>query len=250
MLSSTALYTDLSGYYDLMCCDINYQAQSNMVQRLHQLFGNGGNAHLDLACGTGPHIRHFIDYGYRSSGLDIHQPMLDIAQQRCPEASFTLQNMCGFELTQQVDLITCFLYSIHYSQSIALLKQCIVSAYTALNAGGVFCFNAVDKDKICNHSIVRHNTTLGDNHFEFASAWYYSGTGEQQTLKLNITKTTANITQHWQDQHSMVALHFSALTALLAPYFDVQILAHDYDKIQPWDNSAGNALFVCVKRDN
>lgn len=37
-MSANALYTDLSGYYDLMCVDIDYQAQSNCVRRLHQIF--------------------------------------------------------------------------------------------------------------------------------------------------------------------------------------------------------------------
>ncbi|MFQ3187716.1 MAG: ubiquinone/menaquinone biosynthesis C-methylase UbiE, partial [Marinomonas primoryensis] len=55
-MSNNALYTDLSGYYDLMCADINYQAQSNSTHRLQQIFGNSGQRHLDLACGTGPHI--------------------------------------------------------------------------------------------------------------------------------------------------------------------------------------------------
>ena len=82
-MSVNALYTDLSGYYDLMCADIDYQAQSHCIHRLQQLFGNGGARHLDMACGTGPHIRHFIDAGYASSGLDIHQPMLDLAAARC-----------------------------------------------------------------------------------------------------------------------------------------------------------------------
>ncbi|HSP30850.1 MAG TPA: methyltransferase domain-containing protein, partial [Halomonas sp.] len=90
-MSVNALYTDLSGYYDLMCVDIDYQAQSDAIRRLHQIFGNDGTTHLDLACGTGPHVRHFIDFGYASSGLDINQPMLDIAATRCPEAHFTLQ---------------------------------------------------------------------------------------------------------------------------------------------------------------
>lgn len=81
-MSVNALYTDLSGYYDLMCADIDYQAQSHCIHRLQQLFGNGGARHLDMACGTGPHIRHFIDAGYASSGLDINQPMLDLAQSR------------------------------------------------------------------------------------------------------------------------------------------------------------------------
>ena len=111
--SANALYTDLSHYYDLMCADIDYQSQSHCVQRLHQIFGNSGKSHLDLACGTGPHVRHFIDFGYQSSGLDINQPMLDIAAQRCPEARFTVQNMSDFDAAQPLDLITCFLYSIH-----------------------------------------------------------------------------------------------------------------------------------------
>ena len=248
MMSSNALYTDLSGFYDLMCCDINYPAQSNTVKRLHQLLGNGGKTHLDLACGTGPHIRHFIDYGYQSSGLDLNQPMLDLAKARCPQAHFMLQNMCSFTLEQPVDLITCFLYSIHYSAGIDQLRQCIASAYAALNPGGMFCFNAVDKDKICNNSAVRHSTTHDDSHFVFESLWHYGGSGEQQALKLRIARTRGENVQLWQDEHPMVAISFARLQALLSPYFEVHILAHDYDKISPWDTTSGNALFACVKR--
>ncbi|HBN59931.1 MAG TPA: SAM-dependent methyltransferase, partial [Halomonas sp.] len=39
-MSVNALYTDLSGYYDLMCVDIDYVAQSDAMRRLHQIFGN------------------------------------------------------------------------------------------------------------------------------------------------------------------------------------------------------------------
>ncbi|BBI62567.1 hypothetical protein HSBAA_38730 [Vreelandella sulfidaeris] len=57
-------------------------------------------------------MRHFIDSGYASSGLDINQPMLDIAAKRCPEALFTLQDMSTFDVSEPLDLITCF-----YTQS-------------------------------------------------------------------------------------------------------------------------------------
>ena len=36
-MSVNALYTDLSDYYDLMCADIDYQAQSHCIHRLQQL---------------------------------------------------------------------------------------------------------------------------------------------------------------------------------------------------------------------
>ncbi|OEE57399.1 SAM-dependent methyltransferase [Enterovibrio norvegicus FF-33] len=245
---STALYSDLSGYYDLMCADINYQQQSDCVRRLHQMFGSEGKTHLDLACGTGPHVRFFIDNGYESSGLDLNQPMLDLAKQRCPEAQFSLQNMCDFVVDEPYDLITCFLYSIHYSGSLEQLRACIERVHAALKPAGVFCFNAVEKKLINNDSFVRHSVEHEGSHFVFKSGWFYGGNGDKQALKLSIEKTTNKVTEEWHDDHPMVAVGFDELTALLAPYFDVTILEHDYDKLLPWDNASGNAIFTCVKR--
>lgn len=246
-MSSTALYTDLSGYYDLMCADINYQEQSDYVRRLHDLLGNQGKDYLDLACGTGPHIRHFIDFGYTVSGVDINQPMLDIAQTRCPEAQFTQQDMSNLDMDSQMDLISCFLYSIHYNQSIATLTECIASVHRALKPGGMFCFNAVDKRTIDNRAGIKRHLSHNHSDFSFQSNWYYSGEGEQQKLQLNIEKTTDGITECWRDQHAMVALTFQHLQQLLEPYFEVHIFAHDYHKIAQWENAAGNAFFVGIK---
>jgi len=248
MLATNALYTDLSEYYDLMCCDIDYLTQSQGIHRLHQLFGNGGKSHLDLACGTGPHIQHFLAAGFDCLGLDLNSPMLTRAKQRCPSAAFMLENMCHFVLDKPVDLITCFLYSIHYTGKIMALKQCFDSVYRALSVGGVFCFNAVDKTKICNVSRVSHRAQHLESVFEFSSAWFYQGQGEEQRLRLSICKTTGEQKQFWQDEHPMVAISFDELEALLLPYFEVHKLAHDYQRIQPWQMDAGNALFLCVKR--
>lgn len=249
-MSDTILYTDLSGYYDLMCADIDYQAQSDTARRLNQIFGNQGKKHLDLACGTGPHLRHFIDHGYNSSGLDLNQPMLDIAKLRCPEAQFSQQDMCSFELENAVDFISCFLYSIHYSGSINRLRDCIRQVNNALTPGGVFCFNAVDKNKIDNSSYTSHILEQNNHHFEFSSKWYYCGQGEKQSLKLRIQKTTDNNTQSWEDEHPMVAVGFEELQNLLQPYFEVHIFEHDYERLLPWNSESGNALFVCVKTKN
>ena len=284
-MSSNALYTDLSGYYDLMCSDINYQQQSASIHRLHQFLGNNGKQHLDLACGTGPHVRHFIDLGYQCSGLDINQPMLDMAMRRCPEAQFNLQDMTAFYLEERVDLITCFLYSIHYSACIESLKSCIASVHSALNDGGLFCFNTVDKHRINNTASVKHFAEFDGSHFAFESGWHYSGQGEEQSLKLSIAKSSLPFTEvsappllvsdmkdlgsleaglqaaglqevglqelhsieQWQDQHAMVATSFTELQELLAPYFEVHVFEHDYERIVPWDLASGNALFVCVK---
>lgn len=248
IMPGTAIYTDLSGYYDLMCADIDYGAQSHCVHRLQQLFGNGGRRHLDLACGTGPHVRHFIDAGYDSAGLDINQPMLDRASLRCPEAQFSLQDMCSFSVQRPVDLITCFLYSIHYSAGLERLEACIARVHDALAEQGLFCFNAVDKQRIDNASFVSHSACHADGLLGFSSGWYYSGHGERQSLRLCIERTAGGASQVWQDEHAMVAVSFGELRELLEPYFDVEVLEHDYQKILPWDGTSGNAIFACVKR--
>ncbi len=247
-MSGNALYNDLSGYYDLMCADIDYQAQSHCVHRLQQLFGNDGRRHLDLACGTGPHVRHFLDAGYASRGLDINQPMLDRAALRCPQAQFSCQDMCAFRVDEPQDLITCFLYSIHYSGGIDRLKACIASAHRALAAEGLFCFNAVDKQQIDNASFVTHSAEHEDGLFRFSSGWHYSGEGERQSLKLRIERSVAGETQVWHDEHPMVAVSFDELQALLQPYFEVHLFEHDYQKLVPWNGTSGNALLACVKR--
>lgn len=247
-MPSNALYTDLSGYYDLLCADIDYAAQSQAVHRLHQLFGNGGNRHLDLACGTGPHVRWFSDFGYASAGLDINPPMLELARRRCPEARFEHQDMCAFRTAEPQDLITCFLYSIHYSADLERLQSCIRSAHAALAPGGVFCFNAVDKDRIDNRLFVSHEAQQEGSLFRFRSGWHYSGEGNGQALKLSIERTTGECTEVWQDEHAMVAVGFGELEALLSPWFEVHLFEHDYERIVPWDRASGNALLVCVKR--
>jgi hypothetical protein len=140
------------------------------------------------------------------------------------------------------------LYSLHYSQTIEGLQACIRQAHQALNAGGVFCFNAVDKSQIDNQSSVSHQAVHGNSLFQFSSGWFYSGQGEQQQLRLRIEKTDNGQSEIWQDAHPMVAVTFTELQQLLAPYFDVQMLQHDYDKLVAWDGQSGNALFVCVKK--
>ena len=73
--------------------------------------------------------------------------MSDMARVRCPEALFFTQKVSEFCVDEPLDLIPCFLYSIHYNDGIEKLKTCIASVHRALKTDGVFCFNVVDKKK-------------------------------------------------------------------------------------------------------
>ncbi len=81
-----------------------------------------------------------------------------------------------------------------------------------------------------------------------ARVWHYPGGAAKKATELHIGRTAADQSQVWNDEHAMVAVSFAELRALLAPYFEVHVLEHDYEKIVPWNQASGNAIFVCVKR--
>ena len=247
-MSDTALYTDLARYYDLMCADINYQEQSQHAFRLHRLLGAGGNEYLDLACGSGPHVEQFIAMGYNATGLDLNAPMLSIAAQRCPTATFSLQDMSEFSFAQRFDLITCFLYSMHYCYPTEKFQAAAARAYAALNPGGVIYFDAVDKNTIANDQGVSHEHAQGDDVFRFQSRWFYKGNGDLLDLFLRIHKKNGTKQERWQDHQKKLALNKNSMQKILIKIgFEVTVLKRNFDRIEIWDGVAGNVIFVCVK---
>lgn len=248
---SNALYTDLSDYYDLMCADINYNEQCNTAFRLHRIFGEGGANYLDLACGTGSHIEHFIRFGYNATGLDVNKPMLVRAALRCPSATFSHQNMSSFFFEQRFDLITCFLYSIHYCYPQKSFFSALQNAFNTLSPGGVFCFDSVDKNTIANDNGFKHSAQKDDVLFHFQSRWFYSGKGDKLDLHLSIKRQVDNMEQYWKDQHSMLATTIPDLKKVLEDIgFNVTILERDFLKLEPWKEENGNVIFVCTKPEN
>jgi SAM-dependent methyltransferase len=247
-MTENRLYSDLSGYYDLLCSEIDYVEQSAAALRIHQAFGAGGLEYLDLACGTGPHIEQFIRYGYRSTGLDLNAAMLTLAARRCTQAEFSLQNMSDFSFAKKFDLVTCFLYSIHYCYPSSRLLSAFERTFSALNSGGVFCFDAVNKNKIANDAGIKHRLNKDGVEFAFQSRWQYPVAGDAMKLVLNIERGIGAEQQFWQDEHTMCAVDVQFLTYELTRLgFEVTMLERDFTRLIPWDGISGNVLVVCVK---
>lgn len=249
MLQSGNLYAELSAYYDLFCAEVNYTEQCAFARRAFSLFASsGGMDYLDLACGSGQHLLEMQRYGFVPNGLDNSRAMLDLAAQRCPSAHLQLCDLAAFEQVASFDLITCFLYSIHYSYPATAVAQTLLRSFVALKPGGVLLFNAVDANGIKNDAGITTFLQEGDASLSFQSAWFYRGEGEVLDLNLTITRQLANQVQSWRDHHIMTALTFDQIEALLlAVGFEVTILEHDYSLMQSWQGTNFNAIFVACK---
>lgn len=249
MLQTGNLYSDLAGYYDRFCAAVDYAEQCAFTQRAFACFGSSaGRDYLDLACGTGQHLLHMSDYGFNVSGLDNSREMLTQAAQRVPQAQLLLCDLAAFEHEEAFDLITCFLYSIHYSHPTAALAETLRRAWRALKPGGVFIFNAVDVAGIAASKTVRTHLREGDSELSFESGWHYSGAGDALELMLGITRTSSQGVERWQDRHTMTAVNFSQLQHLLQEVgFEATFLEHNYDAMLPWDDTGFNAIVVACK---
>jgi len=245
----TGLYADLSAYYDLFCAHVDYQEQSAFAHRVAQVFCcSGGREYLDLACGTGAHLLHMQKYGYQLNGLDLNPEMLRQAALKVPTARLIEADMAALEPSQSYDLITCFLYSIHYSYPVSALKQTLLGVWHALQPGGVFMFNAVNAMGAMHTRPVSSEVRTGDELLTFYSVWQYVGIGETLDLRLRITHEGSAGTRQWHDHHRMTAISILDMSSLLqACGFQVTLFEHDYSVFSVWNGRSDNVIFVACR---
>lgn len=245
------LYADLSAYYDQFCAQVDYAGQCAFAARVFAGFArSGGRDYLDLACGTGQHLQEMTGLGFVPTGLDNSPAMLAQALARCPKAQLLLCDLAAFDQVAEFDLISCFLYSIHYSHPRSQFAETVKRAWQALKPGGVFVFNTVDARGARDEHTVVTRVQAADAKLTFASGWYYRGQGEVLDLRLSIHRESAGNTQTWHDQHTMTAIILPELEQmLLATGFEVTLLEHDYERLSPWNGDSFNAIVVATKPD-
>ena len=164
------LYADLAGYYDRFCAQVDYAEQGACAQRVFRLFAqSSGHEYLDLACGTGQLLLVLQQAGFAVHGLDNSAAMLERAAERCPTAQLQLCDLAAFEQQRAFDLITCFLYSLHYSHPTSALRETLRRSYVALKPGGVLLFNTVDARGIQNDPCLPDIVSVAANHWQLIS---------------------------------------------------------------------------------
>ncbi|MGW6619503.1 class I SAM-dependent methyltransferase, partial [Streptomyces erythrochromogenes] len=79
---------------------------------------------LDVACGTGAHLRCFAELFDEVAGLELSEPMARFARAALPHVPVHVGDMRDFELGRTYDVITCMFGSIGY----LLTQEALVGA--------------------------------------------------------------------------------------------------------------------------
>lgn len=105
--NATAMY-DNPVWYDIIHAS-GTARETDKLEKMHRKYGNGGKNWLEPACGTGRFLRILARRGYRMTGIDINQNMLDYAQaglaRRKLHAEVIKCNMVSFCRPGEYDVI-------------------------------------------------------------------------------------------------------------------------------------------------
>lgn len=92
---------------------------------------------LDIACGTGAHLRHLAEHFTSVEGLELSQDMLSIARRRNPGTALHHGDMRDFSLDRRFSAITCMFSSIGHMADQGELSRALERFAAHLEPGGV-----------------------------------------------------------------------------------------------------------------
>ena len=139
MLSMTEqlIHNQLAKYYDKVYSFKDYLDEAVRLQNLIiKYLESGGNTLLDVACGTGLHIKYLKD-DFSCTGVDRSRSMLKIARKNAKGVTFKEADMKSLRLGKQFDVIICLLSSIGYIRTLSNLEKTIHNFASHLKKGGL-----------------------------------------------------------------------------------------------------------------
>jgi trans-aconitate methyltransferase len=119
------------GFYDVK----DYATEAAAVIALVDRIVPGAATLVDVACGTGRHLEHFVRR-FRCEGTDLDENMLGAARRRLPEVPFTPADLVTLHLGRTFDVVTCLFSSIGYCRTLDRLAAMAALA-AHLNPGGL-----------------------------------------------------------------------------------------------------------------
>ena len=138
------MYERFADVYDVMHRGVgkDYAAEAAAVAALVIERRPGARSLLDVACGTGEHLRH-LRTGFQVEGLELSEHMAGIARAKLgPDVPIHAGDMRSFDLGRRFDAVTCMFSSIGYTRDAIQLDRAVATMASHLEPGGVLVFDA------------------------------------------------------------------------------------------------------------
>lgn len=131
------MFNRSAALYDAIYSFKNYAREAALVdERIRSHSRAPGRRLLDVACGTGEHLRYLREK-YEVEGLDLDESMLDVARRKHPDLPFHHADMADFDLGRRFDAVICLFSAVGYLKTVPRLRQAMATLVRHLAPGGV-----------------------------------------------------------------------------------------------------------------
>jgi SAM-dependent methyltransferase len=176
--------------YDLIYAAIgkDYAQEADEIRLLVRERNPTARTLLDVACGTGGHLRHLRDT-FEVSGVDLDSGMLDQAKLRLPGVRLVESDMTALDLGEKFDVVVCLFSSVGYMKDTDQLDRAVGSMAAHLNSRGILIVDGW----------VRPDAWIGDGHTSVDVA------SDDETKVARVTRSGRDGTRTHLEMHYLIA---------------------------------------------
>jgi SAM-dependent methyltransferase len=197
-------YGSSSRVYDALyaAAGKDYAAEADELHRIIQARRPGSTTLLDVACGTGAHLRCLADR-YEVAGVDASPDMLREAAAHLPGAPLVEADMRSFAFDRRFDAVTCLFSAVAYMPSTDDLARAVHNMASHLHDGGVLVVDGWVRPDAWRDPGTLHALAANGDGFAAARVIRSGRDGRYSTLGLQFLIATAAGIEHLTEEHRL-----------------------------------------------
>jgi SAM-dependent methyltransferase len=132
------MFDESTDLYDLIYLAMkDYAREAEGVAEMIRARRPHASTILDVACGTGEHVRHLRRVGFDVEGVDLNPAFVEVARAKNPGAIIHQGDMVELDLGWRYDAVVCLFSSIGYVRTEARLRRALERLADHVVEGGV-----------------------------------------------------------------------------------------------------------------
>lgn len=198
------MYDRQANIYDRVYAAIgkDYEAESKRaIEIILERKRTDGMALLDVACGTGEHVRH-LSKDFEVEGLDLNPAMIEVCNAKCPDVVVHQGDMRSFQLDRKYDAIVCLFSSIGYAGNIEELAQTARNFADHLHPGGVALVEPWLTPDVYNEGLV-HGMLVDEPELKIARMNVTQLEGRTSIIDFHFLVADPSGVQHFTERHDL-----------------------------------------------
>ena len=197
------MFRNSAHVYDLIyqAAGKDYAAEAREVDDQIRARCPGARSLLDVACGTGGHLRHLRGSYDVAVGVDVDPSMVAEARRYLPESDVGEADMRSLCLDRRFDAVVCLFSSIGYMSSTPELDKAVGAMASHLNPGGVLIVDGwIRPDDWIDPGVVHTEVAEADG-IKVARVGRSFRDGDQTHLEMHHLVASLEGIDHFVDHH-------------------------------------------------